>query len=310
MAIPIPTLHASNSRAGPDACCGPARHFWFMCSSASSCCRRSSSPNCVKRLPAITKRQAAVRQVKFNPLVLSLTIRGLSLTEPDGQVFASWEELYVNFQLSSLVRFAWTFAEIGLKQPYGHVALFKDGRFNFANMFDDTAPPPPKPEKPGALPRVNVWWLHIDDGAFALDDETHRVPLHTEFKPINISLTNLTTRVGKGSVYSFQASSDSGRSFAWAGSLVVQPFESRGHFELAGGELSKWTPVMRDFLRAEITEGRLNVRADYALAAGTNGFDATLTQRRRGAGGLEGQRPEHRGDRDHPAVVVPPAIGF
>jgi hypothetical protein len=34
---------------------------------------------------------------------------------------------------------------------------------------------------------------------------------------------------------------------------------------------------MRDYLRSEITEGRLNVRADYALAAGTDGFDATLT---------------------------------
>jgi hypothetical protein len=234
----------------------------------------------VKRLPAITKRQAAVRQVKFNPLVLSLTVRGLALTEPDGQVFASWEELYVNFQLSSLVRFAWTFAEIGLKQPYGHVVLFKDGRLNFANMFEETTPPPPKPqkpEKPGTLPRINVWRLHIDDGAVVLDDGTHRVPLHTEFKPINIALTNLTTRLGKGSVYSFQASSDSGRSFSWAGTLVVQPFQSRGHFELTGGELSKWTPVLRDFLRAEITDGRLNVRADYALAAGTNGFDATVT---------------------------------
>jgi hypothetical protein len=241
----------------------------------------------LKRLPAITKRQAAIRQVKFNPLALSLTIRGLSLTEPDGQVFASWEELYVNFQLSSVVRFAWTFAEIGLKQPYGHVILFKDGRLNFANMFDETAPPPPKPEKPGALPRVNVWWLHVDDGTFALDDETHRLPLHTEFKPINLSLTNLTTRVGKGSVYSFAASSDSGRSFSWAGSLVVQPFQSRGHFELAGGELSKWTPVMRDYLRSEITEGRLNVRADYALAVGTNGFDATLTNGALELGGLK-----------------------
>ena len=241
----------------------------------------------LKQLPAITKRQAAIRQVKFNPLVLSLTIRGLSLTEPDGQVFASWEELYVNFQLSSVVRFAWTFAEIGLKQPYGHVILFKDGRLNFANMFDETAPPPPKPQKPGAIPRVNVWWLHIDDGAFALNDETHRLPLHTEFKPINLSLTNLTTRLGKGSVYSFAASSDSSRSFSWAGSLVVQPFQSRGHFELAGGELSKWTPVMRDYLRSEITEGRLNVRADYALAVGTNGFDATLSNGAVEMGGLK-----------------------
>jgi hypothetical protein len=231
----------------------------------------------VKRLPAITKRQAAVRQVKFNPLALSLTIHGLSLTEPDGEVFASWEELYVNFQLSSLFRFAWTFAEIGLKQPYGQVALFKDGKFNFANVFDETAPPPPKPEKPGALPRMNVWRLHIDEGTVALDDATHRVPLHTEFKPINLSLTNLTTRAGKDSVYSFQASTDAGQSFSWAGTLMVQPFESRGHFELAGGRLTNWTPVLRDHLRLEITEGRLNVRADYALAAGTNGFDATVT---------------------------------
>jgi hypothetical protein len=229
----------------------------------------------LKRLPAVTKRQVAVRQVKFNPLVLSLTIRGLSLTEPDGQVFASWEELYVNFQLSSLVRFAWTFAEISLKQPYGHIMLLKDGQLNFANMFGTEAPPP-KPAKSGGLPRVNVWRLHIDDGVVAFDDQTHRVPLHTEFKPINILLTNLTTRVGKNSVYSFEASSDSGRKFAWAGSLVMQPFESRGRFELAGGELSKWTPVLRDYLRAEITEGRFNVSADYALAAGTNGFDASL----------------------------------
>ena len=105
------------------------------------------------------------------------------------------------------------------------MALFKDGQFNFANMFDNTAPPRAKPEKPGALPRVNVWWLHIDDGAVAMDDETHRVPLRTEFKPVNISLTNLTTRAGKNSLYSFQASSDSGRTFSWAGSLVVQPFQ-------------------------------------------------------------------------------------
>jgi len=229
----------------------------------------------IKRLPAITKRHTAVRQVKFNPLALSLTIRGLSLTEPDGQVFASWEELYVNFQVSSLFRFAWTFAEIRLKQPYGHVALFKDGRFNFANMFDDTAPPPPKPEKPGALPRVNVWRLHIDEGTVALDDATHRVPLHTEFKPITLSLTNLTTRAGMDSVYSFRASTDAGQSLSWVGTLIMQPFKSRGHFELAGGKLTNWTPMMRDYLRLEITDGRLNVRADYALATGTNGFDAT-----------------------------------
>jgi hypothetical protein len=231
----------------------------------------------LKRLPAATKRQATIRQVKFNPLVLSLTIRGLSLNEPDGSVFAAWEELYVNFQLSSLLRFAWTFDEISLKQPYGHLILAKDGQFNFANMSDQTAPPPPKPEKPGGLPRVNVWRLHIDDGMVVWDDQTHRVPQHIEFKPINLSLTNLTTHVGKGSLYSFTAVSEAGKRLSWAGTLVVQPFESRGHLELAGVEARKWTPLMRDYLRAEMADGRLTIRADYALASGTNGFDATVT---------------------------------
>ena len=60
----------------------------------------------LKRLPAITKRQAVVQQVKVNPWTLSLTVRGLALTEPDGRPFASWDELYVNFQASSLFRWA------------------------------------------------------------------------------------------------------------------------------------------------------------------------------------------------------------
>src|SRR5262245_130028 len=72
-----------------------------------------------KRLPPLTKRQATVRQVRVNPWTLSLTVRGLALTEPDHRVFASWEEFYVNFQLSSVFRWAWTFKEIRLSEAFG-----------------------------------------------------------------------------------------------------------------------------------------------------------------------------------------------
>ena len=130
----------------------------------------------LKRLPSITKREVTVRQVKFNPLALSLTIDGLALRQPGGQVAASWEKLYVNFQLSSLVRLAWTFDEIGLKQPYGHLILAKDGRLNFANMAEGTN----APQNAGKLPRVNVWRLHIDDGMLVWEDQTHRVPQRIE----------------------------------------------------------------------------------------------------------------------------------
>jgi hypothetical protein len=241
----------------------------------------------LQRLPPLTQRHVAIQKVRFNPLVLSLTIGGVSLTEPDGQVFASWDELYVNFQLSSLVRLAWTFDELSLKNPYGHLIMKRDGGFNFSNMGGTNAPPatPRKEEKSHGLPAINVAKLRIDGGDVVWEDETHLMPLRVEIKPINFSLTNLTTRFGKGSEYGFEAGTDSGKRIAWFGSLVAQPFQSRGHIELAGIEARKWTAYLRDHLRAQVTEGRVNVAADYDLRSGTNGFGVVV---RNGAVSLAG----------------------
>ena len=121
----------------------------------------------VERLPAITKRQAAVQQVKVNPWTLSLTVRGLALTEPDGRPFASWDELYVNFQASSLFRWAWTFKEIRLVKPFGEVILFKDGRLNFANLFAAPASAPATPPS-RSISRINIFSLEVTNGFAAL----------------------------------------------------------------------------------------------------------------------------------------------
>ena len=104
----------------------------------------------LKRLPGLTKRQAAVRQVKFNPFAISLTIRGFSLKEPDGQVFSSFDEFYVNFNpLSSVFRWSPVFKKISLVKPFGQITFLAGGKFNFSNLFEGpppaTPPPPPLP---------------------------------------------------------------------------------------------------------------------------------------------------------------------
>src|ERR1035437_8378918 len=104
MAKPIPASHASEQPRWRRRQLGAGAAFLVYVLVGFFVLPPIMKSQLLKRLPAATKRQASIRQVKFNPLVLSLTIRGLSLTKPDGQVFASWEELYVNFQLSSLDR--------------------------------------------------------------------------------------------------------------------------------------------------------------------------------------------------------------
>ena len=228
----------------------------------------------VKQLPKSTKRVASVRQVLVNPWTLSLTIRGLKLNDPTGEPFASWEEFKANFQLSSLFRWAWTFKEIHLIDFRGAVVLQRDGKFNFANMFERTDP---KPRKDDEVSRVRVFLLSITNGFVSLEDHTRRKPFRTEYRPINILVRNLTTRPGTGTPYSFHAENDTGKMLDWEGDITVAPFSSHGTIDLKNGEPHKYEPYLDDFTRAEIADGRVDIRTDYFVAAGTNGVDLVVT---------------------------------
>jgi hypothetical protein len=231
----------------------------------------------LRRLPELTQRTATIRQVKVNPWTLSLTVRGLELTEADGRPFASWDELYVNFQASSLFRWAWTFREIRLVQPAAEVLLFADGRLNLANLWAAPTNAPPAPAAPPRIPRIRITAITITNGFVAFEDRTRRSPFRTEYRPINLQLRNFTTRPDSETPYSFHAESDAGRSMTWAGDVTVQPLRSAGHLEIVGVQLPRYQPYLEDFTRAVLTNGLAEVRLDYRFAADTNGLDLVLT---------------------------------
>src|SRR6202000_229885 len=63
----------------------------------------------VKQLSTQLDRKVYNEQVKLNPSTFSVPIRGLLVQDKDDQPFLSWDEVYVNFQLSSIFRKEWTF---------------------------------------------------------------------------------------------------------------------------------------------------------------------------------------------------------
>jgi hypothetical protein len=222
----------------------------------------------IKRLPGLTHRQAAVQQVKANPYALSLTIRGLSLTETNGEPFAGFDEFYVNFQLSSLFRWAWTFSDIRLAQPTANIVRGADGQFNFANLIASGPAPPPDPaRKPKSLPLVLVQHLVITNGGLAFADNTRATPLHINYGPVDLDLKNFTTRRNKDGLYSLAVTTGDGENFAWSGTISANPPGSSGKFVLSGVVLKTYSPYVADFARAEITDGVLDVGAEYRLNA-------------------------------------------
>ena len=230
----------------------------------------------LKRLPALTKRQAAIGQVKFNPWWFSLTVRGLSLKEANGEVFSSFDELYVRFKpLASVFKRGWVFREITLQKPFAQIVYQKDGVFNFANLL---GPPSDKPQAAKPLPALFVELIGITNGMVAFTDLTRPTPFQDRFTPINIELTNLTTLRDRNSPYAFLARTDAGESFAWSGTVSVNPLRSTGSFRVDGLKLKNYAAYSQDYAAFEIANGLLSVAADYRYDSTTNALDLEIAK--------------------------------
>ena len=230
----------------------------------------------VKQLPVFTHRAAAVEAVRVNPYALSLTVRGLTLTEADGSTFASFSNLYVNFEAcSSLLHWTLTFKEIQLGSPYGYVAILTNGQFNFANLLTNAPAKNASPPKPP--PPVLVEALVITNGLVAVADFYRAVPFQTKFVPIDLRLTNFTTRPRTGRPYAFMASTGEGEYFNWSGSVGAFPPLSAGKFEHGGIDLKKYGTYSREFTQLDVRDGKMTVAATYAFALETNGLEFTVT---------------------------------
>ncbi len=228
----------------------------------------------LKRLPALTHRTVAVQQVKLNPYALSFTLRGFSLNESNGNEFVSLDELYINFKaVSSLLKRGFVFGDIHLKKPSANIIRLADGTFNFSDLLASTnaAPssaksPAPSAGKQQALPLVMIQSLKIEDGQFSFTDLDRKKPFQRRFGPINVTLTDFTTRPKAGSPYSVVVSTQDGETFAWSGDVSIAPLYSGGTFKLTGLHVDKYAAYAEDILPFRVDGGRVDLQTDYHVA--------------------------------------------
>ena len=205
----------------------------------------------VKRLPGLTHRQAAVQKVKFNPYALTLSIQGLALTETNGTPFAGWDELFVNFQLSSLFHRAWTFREIRLERPTATILRAASGQCNFANLGRPApASAPAADEIPKPPPAVRIGHLIVTNGVVTFADQTPARPMRLEIHPLNLDLRNLATRRDEKGQYALTLRSADGGHWDWAGTLALNPPRSAGTFTVRGARLAVGAPYLAELTRA------------------------------------------------------------
>jgi hypothetical protein len=228
----------------------------------------------VKQISQQLNREVSIEQVKINPFVLSCTVRGLLIKDTDGEPFVSWDEVYVNFQLSSFLGHAWVFKEISTSKPYVRVQMNKDKTFNFSDIlakFATNAPAAGVPKTPTKPLILHVDRLRIGGASAALADFTTREPFKRTIGPLDITLDDFRTDPDNKNPYSFIGTTDAGEQISWSGFFSLSPLRSAGELRLFRFTLNKYAPLYQDLVKFEIRDGAIGLDAKYHFELnGTN----------------------------------------
>jgi uncharacterized protein involved in outer membrane biogenesis len=112
-------------------------------------------------------RPVTIEQIKFNPYALTITVRGFLMTEKQGSRPAlSFDELFVNLELESLIHLAPVIKELRLAKPYLNLVRSPDLKYNFQDLIDEFTSGPPGPTPEFALNNIQ-----LIDGKIDFDDQ-------------------------------------------------------------------------------------------------------------------------------------------
>ena len=218
-----------------------------------------------KQLSKQLDRDVSIQQVKLNPFALSCTVRGLLIKDKDGEPFVSWDEVFVNFQLSSFFGKAWVFKEISTTKPFIRVQMNKDSSFNFSDLVTkfSTNTPGAAPQAPSKPLVVHIYRLRIGGATAALADFTPREPFRRTLGPLDITLDNFRTDPDNKNPYAFAGTTDAGEQISWRGHFYLNPLRSQGELKLFNFTLNKYAPLYQDLVRFEIRSGSIAMDLKY-----------------------------------------------
>jgi hypothetical protein len=219
--------------------------------------------------------RATVGDVRFNPFLLRLEVKDFRLEYPPGRPIVAFGRLLVDFQLSSLLRRAWTFADLRIDRLDLNVEVRHDGSLNLAAFLDRLGKRHADVSSGDQPPRR--WLLRhaqLREGRLTFSDRSGRDPVTATVAPINLEVLDLTTLPDRLGRYAVTAAVPEGGSIAWRGQVSLLPIASEGELEVSGLKLATAWAFVRDQLRLTEPRGRLDLATRYRFAYGKH--QATL----------------------------------
>lgn len=221
-------------------------------------------------------REVVLEDFTFNPLGLAITAEGFAIRDPHGADLVAFDELYVDFELSSLLRWSWHFDVISLVQPRIHVTRLADESLSFDDIVkriqsSEEAPQAASQpaEKSGGIPRISIGELSLQQGNFAFRDEARTTPDEIAFNDLTFQILDFSTASDgedKNS-YRFEITGPDGGHFLWDGNFRFDPLVAEGQLALSGLRLEPLAEFAAERINFAVPEGELDIRTRYRYEA-------------------------------------------
>ena len=217
-------------------------------------------------------RVAQIGKVEVNPYVLSLRVLGFKASDTDDVKLLAFDEFFVNFQLSSLFNWAWTFSEIQLTGPYFYFERFETGDSRLDHLlvdFTKSFPPEADDEKgteeEDGAPRLLIQNLSLNEGRVDVRDNVPATAVETKLSPINIAIQELNTLPDRHGQQSVTIRLPDDASLTWSGSLHLAPLDSEGELVLQGLHLDPAIAYLKAMFPLETFSAKLSSSFNYHL---------------------------------------------
>ncbi|MGB2688133.1 MAG: DUF748 domain-containing protein [Desulfobacterales bacterium] len=209
------------------------------------------------------KRKASIAEVRVNPFLFTFEAKDFVFQEADNRPIIGFGRLFVDFELSSLFRWAWTFADVRIERPSLHVEIQNNGRLNFADLADSfpkSEDPPPTDSRP---PRLVVHQAEVIGGSFTFSDRSDTTYATETFSPLNLEFKEISTLPEHKGPYTVKADLPGGGTVGWQGEISLRPIFSEGKLSMAGFKLATAWKFVQDELNLSEPAGEMDFSTRY-----------------------------------------------
>lgn len=235
------------------------------------------------QFPALVEKHlgghGTVGEVRVNPFLFVIEATNVAITEKDGKPALSAARVLIDFETSSLLRWAWTFSRIELDRLTINAELNAKESLNLARLFalEQSAQPPVKPAtrpaEPAPLPRLLLQNFAITGGIFTLTDQTVQPAATARIDPVNFEMHDISTLPNRQGEHVLNAQLPGGGSLQWQGKVTLSPMDSSGSIALKNARLATLWQFVRDELTIAEPAGTYNIGLRYRLRYGGGALD-------------------------------------